>query len=82
MQIKTCASHISYCPARIRRRGKSLCCRYGWCEWAVPVPTSEVEEHDFKDLYWQCWNCGERNHDDFIMCWKCHKANPEDRKEE
>ncbi len=36
-KIKVCASHIPRCDARIETEDKSLCCRYGWCEWAIPI---------------------------------------------
>ncbi len=35
--IKYCDSHQPRCNARIlRQEGHSLCCRYGWCEFALP----------------------------------------------
>lgn len=37
MKVKVCSSHIPYCIARVKARGRSLCCRYGWCSWAVPI---------------------------------------------
>ena len=36
LPIKYCTSNASYCNARIKRQGYSLCCRYGWCSWAEP----------------------------------------------
>lgn len=40
--IKQCISHKPKCGARIKRRHKpSLCCKYGWCEYAQPVPELE-----------------------------------------
>lgn len=36
------------------------------------IPDKEAKEK-VEAMYWACWNCGERNHNDFFDCWKCHK---------
>ncbi len=36
LPIKYCTSSKPYCNARIKGSNYSLCCRYGWCEYAQP----------------------------------------------
>lgn len=44
LPIKFCRSHRPYCNARIKTKGRSRCCRYGWCGWAEPISTTDEAE--------------------------------------
>ena len=44
LPIKYCTSIKPYCNARIKEGKYSLCCRYGWCEYAEP---SQDRKHRF-----------------------------------
>ena len=62
--LKHCTSHQPICFARIKHKGGSLCCKYGWCVYAEPsqdrrskaMNIQECCQFKFKIPGWPRWS--------------------------